>query len=69
MSDEEKMKQLIIKEAKLEEAIERCNVREYCCLQNELSNVRYKIECCKSRQQGFTDRQSNYVAPENLRSY
>jgi hypothetical protein len=69
MSDEEKLKQLIIKESKLEDAIAKCTVREYCCLQSELANVRYKIECCKYRQEGIKARPENYKASEFLSDY
>ena len=70
MLDEEKLKQLIIRESKLEECIDVCKCpMSYSRLQSELSGIRYKIECCKARSVGLKTRPDNFKAPEFLREY
>jgi len=70
MTSEEKLKELIIKESKIEESIEVCNCPfTFGKLMSELSGVRYKMECCKTRGQGIKTRPDNFVAPSSLRDY
>jgi len=70
MTAEEKLIELAIKQSKLEEAIEVCKCPlTFGKLMSELSRVRYKMECCKTREQGVKTRPENYVAPPSLRDY
>lgn len=70
MTSEERLQELTIKESKLEESIEVCNCPlTFGKLMSELSGIRYKMECCKTREQGVKTRPENYVAPAHLKEY
>jgi len=70
MTTEERLQELEIKQSKLEQDIEICKCPlTFGKLMSELSGVRYKMECCKTREQGAKTRPENYVAPPNILPY
>lgn len=70
MTTEEKLRELEKRESKIEQDIEVCRCPlTFGKLMSELSGIRYKMECCKTREQGVKTRPENYVAPAHLKEY
>jgi hypothetical protein len=70
VDNEEKLKDLIIGESKLEDQVLLCKCPlTFAKLMNDISSVRYKMECLKVRCKGYKERPENFICRNDLREY